>query len=222
MNLQHTPCSYHPNKVAVAVCERCRRPICLEDKRIYRRRHSSGSGNYRRSRYTSHEFCVLCNTAKLSSDAKWSPLSLVCIFPFILIFVFAFIPLFTISDIGGDFGFFGIFPLFFIGIFVFMILIIFGTVSQTKKKSQQAEIEASTFRDSLNNPSSPYTFQRYTGDGFDSPRQSDAFSSNSIPYSKSFSLVCYECGSNITIDDKFCSNCGDSTKQEIEKHYSKY
>jgi Leucine-rich repeat (LRR) protein len=103
-----------------------------------------------------------------------------------------------------------------------MILVIFGTVSQTKKKSQQAEIEASTFRDSLNNPSSPYTFQRYTGDGFDSPRQSDAFSSNSIPYSKSFSLVCYECGSNITIDDKFCSNCGDSTKQEIEKHYSKY
>jgi hypothetical protein len=99
---------------------------------------------------------------------------------------------------------------------------VFGSVSQTKKKAKQAEFEANSFRSSLNNPSSPYTFQKFTRDGFDSPRQSDVFPSSNFSTSDAFSLVCYECGSGITVDDKFCSNCGDSTKQEIQKHYSKY
>jgi hypothetical protein len=158
----------------------------------------------------------------LSSDAKWSPLGFVCFLPFIFIMFFAFIPIFLIGDFGGDLGFFGFFPLFFIGIFVFIIIILFGSVSQTKKKAKQAEFQANSFRNSLNNPSSPYTFQKYTGDGFDSPRQSDVFPSSNETFSGAFSLVCYECGSSITVNDKFCPNCGDSTKQEIEKHYSKY
>lgn len=219
MNLQRTACSYHPNKVAVDICERCRRPICLEDKRIYRRRHSSGSGSYRNSYYSSHDFCVLCNSSQLSSDAKWSPLNIVCLIPFIAIFLVVFLPALGIFSSFGDFGFFGFFPFIFIGIFVLIFISIFVSVSKTKTLAQEAENEALGFRNSLNSPEAPYTYQRYSNEGFESPKQSDIFSSSNTSYSPAFSLVCFECGSSITVEDKFCSNCGDSTKEEIEKHY---
>ncbi|OLS23341.1 MAG: hypothetical protein HeimC3_25050 [Candidatus Heimdallarchaeota archaeon LC_3] len=224
MNLQHTSCSYHPNKVAVSICERCRRPICLEDKRIYRRSHSSGTDSHSRRYYTSHEFCVICNSAKLSSDAKWSPMILICFIPFILMFfgMFFLIP-FEVSNSGPfDFGFFGYIPMIFIGFIAFFILIMFVSINQTKKKATNAEMEASSFRNSLNNSSAPFTYQKYVNNSFEPARESSGFSSSSsdFNYSEAFSLVCYECGKSISVQDKFCPNCGDSTKEELEKHYS--
>ena len=161
MSLEHTPCSYHPNKVAVTICERCRRPICLEDKRVYRRSHSSGSSNYRRSYYTSHDYCVLCNSSQLSTDAKWSPMIFICFIPFILVFVgmFSFIPFG--SDFGSfDIGFFGFFPLIFIGFIAFFVLMMFISINQTKNRAKNAEMEANSFRNNMNNSSAPFTYQK--------------------------------------------------------------
>ncbi|MHA1225797.1 MAG: hypothetical protein ACTSR2_04405 [Candidatus Hodarchaeales archaeon] len=48
MNLNYTPCAYHPDKVAATKCERCNRPICLEDKRIYEESRYRRIGKHRR------------------------------------------------------------------------------------------------------------------------------------------------------------------------------
>ena len=34
-----------------------------------------------------------------------------------------------------------------------------------------------------------------------------------------FSMNCYECGANLTLDDKFCQNCENSTHDELMDIY---
>ena len=31
-------------------------------------------------------------------------------------------------------------------------------------------------------------------------------------------LVCFQCGEKLRVDDKFCSNCGETTEDEVEAH----
>ena len=72
-------CSYHPNIVAKFVCERCRRPICEVDKRVYRQIHYRDDES---SFYTYHDYCILCNATTLRNDIKLLPV-LYGVLPFI-------------------------------------------------------------------------------------------------------------------------------------------
>ena len=55
----------------------------------------------------------------------------------------------------------------------------------------------------------------------------DSQSLKSIPHTFSsfdkandlFTLQCYECGRNLTLQDKFCQNCGNSTHEELVNFY---
>ena len=50
---EHT-CEFHPKRIALCVCERCKRPICLEDKRILKNKFLGVDNTY-------HTYCPLCN-----------------------------------------------------------------------------------------------------------------------------------------------------------------
>jgi hypothetical protein len=218
MNLKQIAFGYHPDTEAIAVCERCRRPICLSDKRIFRKSHSSW-GNNGDTYYTSHDYCIICNSAQLSSQAKYSLLILFCVGPFILFFILTFISMWTSTPSSND-GIFTLMPIFFIGIPLLMLGGIIYTIIKAKNMATAAETEALNFKSSLGSNILPFTYQKFNGSSFDTPQKSNAFSFDSPSTSKSFFLVCFECGTKITIEDKFCPNCGDATKDELEKHYS--
>ena len=217
MNLNYTACHYHPDRVAVTVCERCRRPICLEDKRIYRKRHTSHSGNYSRSYYTTHEYCILCNASQLKSDAN--PLAFLIFIPFLLIFFFIFGG--TAGFVLGSGGVFSIFVIF----FLFFIIIMVGSNLSARGKAQEAENEAMLFKsglysksDNTSQPSFNYHKNYQTSPIYDDPYQNK--SKKEIKKSPDlFSVVCFECGANINLNDKYCQNCGDSTHDELINYY---
>lgn len=51
---EHT-CEFHPKRIAFSVCERCKRSICLEDKRILKNKFL-GLDNI-----SYHSYCPICN-----------------------------------------------------------------------------------------------------------------------------------------------------------------
>lgn len=73
-----TRCYYHPDKIAITTCERCHKPICLEDKRVYRQTHyyNNSVGNdsfHSRSSYvTTHDYCILCYASQKKSNVTAS------------------------------------------------------------------------------------------------------------------------------------------------------
>lgn len=214
LNSYYTTCDYHPNKMAVTTCERCRRPICLEDKRIYRKRHRRSHGKYSTTYYTSHEYCVLCNASQLRSDAN--PLGFLIFIPFLVFFFIIFGG--AAGAAGGVGPFFTIFILFFLFIIVSAV---FSTI-RAREKAEQAENEAMNFKatlystnDATSRPSFNYYKTSPVPDSYDNPY----FQKSNKEIKKApdlFSIVCYECGANINLEDKFCQNCGDSTKEEIK------
>ena len=82
MNLEYTPCAYHPKKIAVANCHRCKRAIYLEDKRTLTQRSSSSSSSI------SYDFCIICYASQLQKRTKsLMHVPLVFIDIFILVFI---------------------------------------------------------------------------------------------------------------------------------------
>ncbi|UCG02126.1 MAG: hypothetical protein JSW11_21360 [Candidatus Heimdallarchaeota archaeon] len=65
MNFPNTPCYYYKSKIAVTKCERYNHPICLEDKRIYKRTrcYKNGVSNGRVSYSYDYVYydCIPCN-----------------------------------------------------------------------------------------------------------------------------------------------------------------
>ena len=218
MGLNFTSCHYHPDKIAVTICERCRRPICLEDKRIYRKRHTRGSGDNASYYYTHHEYCVLCNASQLRLDAN--PYGLLFFIPFALIFFIIF------GGVASGFNGAGSIFIAFFGIFFVIILIIsLGQTMSTRSKAQNAEQEALEFKstlysksDSSSRPSFKYDKKRSVPEIYDD----DFYERSPKEIKKSddlFSIVCFECGTHINLEDKYCQNCGDSTHDELINYY---
>lgn len=217
MDLNYTSCHYHPNKMAVTVCERCRRPICLEDKRIYRKMHTSRFSNVSKSYYTTHEYCILCYASQLKSDAN--PLAILVFLSFILIFSLIFGGAAFVAGAGiFTFSIFGLF-------LILLIVIIIGSVKSSRNKAQQAEDEAMRFKSSVysnsstdSQPSFGYHKDTKIPSHYDNPFENKT--PQEIKKSPDlFSIMCFECGAHISLDDKFCPNCGDSTHDELIEYY---
>ena len=217
MALNYTSCHYHPNKMAVTVCERCRRPICLEDKRVYRKKHPRGGGQYRSYYYTTHDFCILCNASQLRADAN--PFAFLIFIPFLLIFFIFF---------GGTAGFIGgggLFLSMFVLFFIVFIIIVLGSTLSARNKAESAENEAMNFKsnlysrsDNTSRPSFSYHKSNEVPDSYE-----DMYGQRSKSEIKNspdlFSIVCFECGAHINLEDKYCQNCGDSTHDELINYY---
>jgi hypothetical protein len=56
-------CAYHPDRKAITICYRCRRPICFEDRRI-----SQNTGQ--------KEYCIPCKANQVKSNFNFTPLFL--------------------------------------------------------------------------------------------------------------------------------------------------
>ena len=118
-------CAYHENRPAVTNCQRCKRPICLQDKRVYKRRR----GKYG---YIKRDYCILCNASQKESDF----LGQVIIFPLALI-VFV-----VMIGMSGQFS--GI------SAFVIVIALVFGiALVASKVQKDEAVEEAWAFKNRL-------------------------------------------------------------------------
>ena len=65
-------CIYHQNRIAIDKCENCGAYICLECKKVERRRHSSinDDNSWNRATYTEHTLCSDCFEKRQKSQKK--------------------------------------------------------------------------------------------------------------------------------------------------------
>ncbi len=66
MDRNHLNCYYHPERNAIAKCEKCGKPICLECNMIFRDKNITNKENYA----TRHNYCIVCYyDKKIKSDS---------------------------------------------------------------------------------------------------------------------------------------------------------
>ena len=200
-------CYFHPEVDAVDTCERCHKLICLADKRTYTYQSSGlGSrGRYYNSYAVKYTYCPPCYFEAFQTGVERYNRMRKVILPFMAVFIIPFIlvPLFMItsfmnSPFGNNGGFSGVF-LFFPIIFIVIVLIIFVGIfkSQTFMGNKIKEEYGSMREDKAN---------------FYGEKISSNSDYHQNPQEK---LHCYKCGTYITKKDKFCPECGDSTKEEL-------
>ena len=179
-------CAYHPNSEAVAKCERCGRPICVLDKNIYRKRKHYGDDTY----VETYEYCPVCYSDAQIRDAQSSMVGGVIFIGIILIFILPnFLGMFDIS------GFFASF--IFIAVFIAIALFVIGP-----SKISQAKNKQKSFLNSLQSQKqAPIRSQPIT-------------MANRFKKKSNVEVVCFQCGSPLSLEDSFCSSCGDSTEDE--------
>ena len=221
MNISFTACYYHPGKAAVFVCERCRRPICLEDKCIFKEERPRGFYSYfgiLRSITTVNkfDFCILCNASMLKLKANSSKDSLK--FLPIIGLLFLIVSFYLFKNANG---------FLLIGITGFILAIFcLGIIASVINNLAQANVVKSDVLNLLMNSHIQNNSSTKFIASFESHNTRSRLNSNfqnvariSSKNDSVFSLTCYKCGSNLTLQDKFCQNCGNSTHEELINFY---
>ena len=122
--LNYKFCSYHPNKLAIAICEKCHKYICQKDLKVISKLESNSFyGNSLSSLGVSSfginkikYFCLVCYSQELKRDIN--PIKIILIFLPFFIFFFVLLSKFQ--------------PYFFISVF-FLLIFIFIYVWQVYK-----------------------------------------------------------------------------------------
>ena len=192
MSFESNPCIYHPTKVAVGTCFRCNRDICLEDRKT----HTTGSATTRVTR----EYCLICFAPRAKLDSKHAlifPLTFSASFLIICLFIF-FEENFPLND--------------FIYILLFEFIFVYASLFYHKsyrKKAIIAQSEADSFIQSLPDKNVLTATKNDMNLELDQSNSSE------------FSINCFDCGSIINTNDRFCPNCGEDTKDEIKEFLNK-
>lgn len=205
LSVTFTTCVYHPHRIALAVCECCKRPICIHDREIIRKDFST-----RARSDPFHTYCKICYATILSKETDaFNYFALVILFYFLFYFVS------IIATIQGNL--FLIMNMFFI---TFIILsIIYGYIA-TKKvinaKSSSARLQEKAYL--KENP------ETVPGFNYGKKDKEKALEKNNSPYDKSKekypSITCFECGSRFNIEDKYCDSCGYKEQDELLVEYN--
>ncbi len=237
-----TKCYYHRDKIAIATCERCHRPICLEDKRVYHKTH-----RYSDSRYeTTRVYCTVCYGSQKEQDSAYAVIGGIIAIVVIIFGLLAFgsmassmptvnsnnynnnmyVPSeFTMSGTTYYCNNNGICtpststtpvasssassnPVFIILLITVFIILAIGAIIYVRSQTTEHVKEAT----SLKRQSELINTKKL-----------DSIGSNILYSVKPLSqkkkelarLQCYECGTELSSDDKYCPNCGDDTKQEL-------
>lgn len=85
MSKKNPRCHFHPDRDAITKCEHCGRLICVECKMVYRKSHSSGSGDTHSYYYTYHDYCTPCFYDRKIKNLN--PIGPICIIFFGFIFL---------------------------------------------------------------------------------------------------------------------------------------
>ncbi len=215
----HFSCAYHGNIPASVVCERCRKPICDSDVRMYIK--TTKRGKYRRREL--RRYCILCNAAVLQSDASLAQ----NIPPLVVLVIIAYIVAAYFHPI----------------IALIIIVIAIFAYNDKKKKANRAAAEATRFQRMLPPHRLAATNTRPLSMMQQSPSSTTRLPTSSTtmhssrattvstmtttpkihsksPSSKRFVIVCFECGEKLLLTDRFCPNCGDSTQEELQAYYA--
>ncbi len=222
MNESFTPCFYHPNKAAITVCERCRRPICIEDKRIFKEEESRSSYYFSgilRTKTTikTFDFCILCNASMLKLKANSSKDSLKFL-P--IIGLFFLVVSFFLSKSPSNFIWIGIIGLLCVVVCLGIIASVTTNFAEANKaKSDVLHLLSSSQIQTTTSINSHLSFESQNNDFLERDSTQNTLL---IPEKDDdiFSLTCYKCGYAITLQDKFCQNCGHSTHEELINFYN--
>ena len=233
MDESDSKCHYHPHRPATTRCDRCRRPLCFDDNRLYRKQDSSifvdnsisGLGESTFGLNRTLNYCILCNATALRNDISLIRVSFYFLPYIVLAGLISY--LYPLSLI-----IFAPFTILFIVIYIFQVI-----------KARRAENEAMLFKKSLKESPDASTYGFLTSrrgiTTIDDSAQIDIYSTRDSKGSKGskgsrgsksllntsrpskesiFHIVCFECGRGLDLTDKFCPHCGDSTKEEIKKY----
>lgn len=210
MTLKHTPCFYHPDRIAISVCSRCRRPICLDDKNIYDY-NNRFNGPTMGTSYNPRDYCPACYSSLVNTKLSTAPMIVVLIF-FSSFFFFVF-GIFSLAGITESSPFVVNSLLIFFAIVLFLSVFIF-IVIEIMSKSTNQKIRVN--KDHINE----INYQERKLERFNENDFEDQLSKKSIQGAQKNTIVsCYQCGSYLTLNDKFCPICGDSTKEELSDYY---
>ena len=216
-------CFYHQERQAVDKCERCNRLLCLEDKikKNYTRDVGTGDDSY----YVQYSM-ILCPLCDIDQELKarksiLNPLGLVfysifIIIPFIVGITFIGLSLYMINlQFNPDPTFLWAYtgPNYFIILFMIPFLLAgigFGfilpfylikravtSVHENPDKINQLENKRRNFTNSITSP--------------EAKKLVETSSLERV-------MTCFQCGSKIFPHEQFCSNCGDSTKEELKAY----
>ncbi|MHA1984584.1 MAG: hypothetical protein ACW967_09535 [Candidatus Hodarchaeales archaeon] len=207
-------CSYHNRKPASFVCDRCRRPTCSEDKRDYENMHK---GILRIFTYQSdieekRELCVICYASQSTLDGGYATILFFITLPTIL-FGIIMTPFFY-NPLENIYIF-----IFYLSLF-FMLFFFTRKYFQTHKVIKSFQKEAYYFRTQLSETYAPFMYNTHRSENMDQPILSNHVRPVEDIYDV-LTLVCFECGSKISVNSSFCPNCGDSKKKGSEFTYNK-
>ncbi len=192
-------CEYHPEVVATDKCDRCRRPICLNDVMKYEVRREVGddSSSYF---YQIYNLCPLCYSMALEAEYSLKANIFKGSIALILFFIVAASLLFF-SNVLSEFEA----PIFFLGLTailsVFSIIalaILYDIFVVGPKKVKKAQQIRENFLRSIN---------------WHKNHAKEKASIDSSNFT-TMTLECFECGTPLDRTDKFCPNCGDPTDEE--------
>ena len=201
MSINFTTCSYHPHRVALAVCECCKRPICIQDRRILMKGyHLDKYNNY------NHNYCKICYGSIV--DMRIDPLIYFVILGSTYLFLFI-----MLQDINFRFAISGIFiPLL---VFVFLYDV------TSSEKISITKNEASQLKNQVFEKADTKTIPNFANSKNDVKKGLKKFL---LPYEQSKenlpSITCFECGSRFYINNMFCDSCGYESQDELIEKYS--
>ncbi|MFX1274355.1 MAG: B-box zinc finger protein [Promethearchaeota archaeon] len=204
MSNKNPSCHFHPNRDAITKCEHCGKLICVECKNVYRKSHSSGSGDNMSYYYTHYDLCSPCfYDQKIKALNPVGSIFLIISGILIIIFslsMFSFMiipPQFPASSFPqlqdrpvipsfNTFSFIMLIPFFF-GIVFIIIGIILICTAPRKKDALKAKKEL--FLESIS---------------LQSQEQIEDILVNN--------LYCPLCGAQEDINAKYCSKCGSTLR----------
>lgn len=199
-------CYYHQERDAVSHCEKCGRLMCVECKRIYRRRRTTGSGEYSHTYTERYEYCPIC---KYTMDEKYSSsqyIGLVCFFPIWII------TLFIMPWAGSFFILFDLVKGLFLLIGFFGLGYgIYGVVVKGPQLKQEAIDKRNQFMQEVGLSN---VYNREQPREISRPKDEKPYFDSVIQEKNTFYYA--QCGSLLNKRMKFCPSCGDTTADELD------
>ena len=144
---------------------------------------------------TEREFCLICNASQLRKESNtWLVLFSILIAVIFILFIETYG--LAINDNG----------IIFILVLTYFIVAFFFIVLLSRNKAKKAEDEVKKFKLELTKNSQSIDIQKSDMD-------------HCLSREDIFSIDCFQCGTRLTLKDKYSQNCGDSTEEELSVHY---